>query len=175
MELSHLTVRQYRNSVADIVSSFRTPVKLDDKQGLRGEYYNSRGFQGNKRAIDRVDAEVKFDFHTEGPKSEKELKEPFDPHQFSIRWEGSVLTPETGLYEFVVRTDHALRLWVNDPKTPAIDAWVKSGSDTEFRKRACFCSPAGCIRSSWNSRRRSRAWTTRTRRRSRHPSPRSSH
>src|SRR5262249_35995550 len=34
---------------------------------------------------------------------------------------------------FIVRTDHATRLWVNDPKRPLIDAWVKSGNDTEFR------------------------------------------
>jgi mono/diheme cytochrome c family protein len=133
VDLTHLTVRQYRNSIADIIGSFRGPAQFDNKQGLHGEYYNSRGFQGNKKLIDRTDSEVKFDFKTAGPESEKELKEKFDPHQFSIRWEGSVLAPETGLYEFVVRTDHALRLWVNDPKKPVIDGWVKSGSDTEFR------------------------------------------
>ncbi len=133
IDLTHLTVKQYRNAVADVVGSFRQSAKLDDKHGLHGEYYNSRGFQGNKRLINRTDAAVNFDFHTEGPQSENELKESFDPHQFSIRWEGSVLAPETGLYEFVVRTDHALRLWVNDPKKPVIDGWVKSGSDTEFR------------------------------------------
>ena len=133
VELSRLTVKQYRNAVADIVASFRTPVKLDDKQGLHGEYYNSRNFQGNKKAIDRTDAEVKFNFGTNAPESEKELKEKFDSHQFCIRWEGSVLAPETGMYEFVVRTDHALRLWVNNNKTPAIDAWVKSGTDVEYR------------------------------------------
>ena len=30
-----------------------------------------------------------------------------------------------------VRTDHAARLWLNDNKKPLIDAWVKSGTDTE--------------------------------------------
>ena len=44
-----------------------------------------------------------------------------------------MLAPETGEYEFVVRTEHAARLWVNDPDRPLIDAWVKSGNDTEFR------------------------------------------
>ena len=55
-------------------------------------------------------------------------------HRFAIRWEGSVLAPETGDYEFIVRTEHAARLWVNDLKKPLIDAWVKSGNDTEFRE-----------------------------------------
>src|SRR5581483_5320 len=74
-----------------------------------------------------------FDFGTAGPDLPEDAKEKFDPHQFSIRWEGSVLAPETGSYEFVVRTEHAVRLWVNDNKKALIDAWVKSGSDTEYR------------------------------------------
>src|SRR5262249_23574391 len=51
----------------------------------------------------------------------------------SIRWEGSVLAPDTGEYEFIVRTEHAARLYVNDTQRPLIDAWVKSGNDTEYR------------------------------------------
>jgi hypothetical protein len=132
IEFSHLTVRQYRNAVADLIGGFRQAPKRDDKHGLHGEYFNARGFQGNKRQIDRLDPEVQFDFGTVGPTTEKE-KDKFDPHQFCIRWEGSVLAPETGVYEFIVHSDHAIRLWVNDNRKAAIDAWVKSGSDTEFR------------------------------------------
>ena len=68
------------------------------------------------------------------------------PHQFCIRWEGSVLAPETGMYEFVVRTDHATRLWVNDARKPLIDKWVKSGSDTEYRE-SIFLLAGGPTRS----------------------------
>jgi hypothetical protein len=128
IELSRLTVRQYRNAVTDLVGSFRTPGRWDEKRGLRGEYFNARQFRTNARVIERVDPEVRFDFGTAGPDPEK-----FDADQFSIRWDGSVLAPETGEYEFVVRTDHAARLWVNDTIRPLIDAWVKSGSDTEYR------------------------------------------
>jgi cytochrome c553 len=132
VELSRLTVRQYQNAIADLVGSFRPAPKWDEtKRGLRGEYYNARNFRGNARLIDRLDPEVKFDFGTVGPQVEKGDK--FDPHQFSIRWEGSVLAPETGTYEFVVRTEHATRLWVNENRKPLIDAWVKSGNDTEYR------------------------------------------
>jgi len=130
VELSHLTVGQYRNAIADIIVSFRPTTKIDDKRGLHAEYFSARNFQGNKKLIDRIDPEVKFDFGTAGPEVEK--GEKFDAAQFCARWEGSVLAPETGDYEFVVRTDHAVRLWVNDTKKPLIDAWVKSGSDTEF-------------------------------------------
>lgn len=129
VELARLTVTQYRNAVADLIGGFRpAPPKWDDTRGLRGEYFNSRGFQGNRRVIGRTDPEVKFDFGTAAPGEKFET-----PHQFSIRWEGSVLAPQTGTYEFVVRTDHAARLWVNDRRTPLIDAWVKSGNDAEYR------------------------------------------
>ena len=131
VELSRLTVKQYRNSVADVIGSFRGTPKVEDKQGLHGEYFNARGFQGNKRVIDRTDAEVRFDFGKNGPNPEK--PDSFDPNTFCIRWEGSVWAPDTGVYEFVVRTDHALRLWVNDNRKPVIDAWVKSGDGTEFK------------------------------------------
>jgi cytochrome c553 len=128
VELSRLTVRQYRNAVADLVGSFRPPAQPDDRRGLHAEYYKSRRFRPGDRALERVDPEVNFDFGTESPDNDK-----LAAAEFTIRWEGSVLTPETGDYEFVVRTEHAARLWVNDPVRPLIDAWVKSGNDTEFR------------------------------------------
>src|SRR5262249_9134681 len=34
IELSRMTVRQYRNAVADLVGSFRGPAPVGDKQGL---------------------------------------------------------------------------------------------------------------------------------------------
>jgi mono/diheme cytochrome c family protein len=129
VELSRLTVRQYRHAVADLVGSFRTPGKLEEARGLRGEYINDRSIRSDKRLIERVDPEVRFDFGTAGPDPAQ-----FDANQFSIRWQGAVLAPETGEYEFIVRTDHAARLWVNDENTALIDRWVKSGSDTEFRE-----------------------------------------
>ena len=54
-----------------------------------------------------------------------------EPHEFSIKWEGSLFAPDTGEYEFLVRTDHSTRLWINDLKRPLVDAYVKSGADTE--------------------------------------------
>ena len=127
IELARLTVRQYRNAVTDLVGSFRAPGQADGRQGLRGQYFKTRRFRGRSGDLERVDPEVRFDFGEAGPDPQ------FEPHEFSIRWEGSVLAPETGAYEFLVRTDHAARLWVNDTERPLIDAWVKSGADTEHR------------------------------------------
>ena len=129
VELSRLTVRQYQNAVADLVGTFRSAGKWGTERGLKGEYYKSRR-PGRDRQIERIDPTVHFDFGEASPDPEK----LDDPSSFSIRWEGSVLAPDTGEYEFIVRTEHAARLWVNDQEMPLIDAWVKSGEDTEHRR-----------------------------------------
>jgi mono/diheme cytochrome c family protein len=128
IELSHLTVRQYRSAVADLVGSFRAAVPAGEQRGLRGEYFKGRRFRGGERVLERVDPEVRFDFAQAGPVPASD-----DPYQFSIRWQGSVIAPDTGEYEFIVRTEHAVQLWVNDLREPLIDALVKSTSDTEHR------------------------------------------
>src|SRR3954453_13992401 len=92
VELSRLTVRQYRNAVADLIATFRGPAPKDARRGLHAEYFDSRGFQQNKRVIDRVDPEVTFNFGTRGPDGKT------GEHEFAIRWEGSLVAPETGDY-----------------------------------------------------------------------------
>lgn len=128
IELSRLTVRQYQNSVADLIGSFRQPMRWPDERGLRAEYFKTRRLRGNERVIERTDAEVNFNFEDKSPDAEK-----IEPHEFAIRWEGSLLAPETGTYDIVVKTEHAMKLWVNDLREPLIDAIVKSGNDTEYR------------------------------------------
>jgi mono/diheme cytochrome c family protein len=126
--LSRLTVRQFRNAVTDLIGSFRPAASYGTERGLHGEYYKDRRFEANERLLERQDAQVQFDFGTDGP-----IPQKFDPHHFSIRWEGSVLAPDTGEYEFIVHTEHAVRLWVDGGRQPLIDAWVKSGNETEYR------------------------------------------
>ena len=131
IELARLTVRQYRNALADLVGSFRWDPERSEERGLQAEYYDGRRFRGKNRVIERVDPEVRFDFGTESPDPDNEDFE--NPNLFAIRWEGSVLPAESGDFEFIVRTEHALRLWVNDSETPLIDGWVQSGDMTEHR------------------------------------------
>ncbi|OAI46396.1 hypothetical protein AYO44_02200 [Planctomycetaceae bacterium SCGC AG-212-F19] len=128
IELARLTVRQYRNAVADLIGGFRIVAKPGEEHGLKAEYYKNRRFGNGDRVLERIDPEVRFDFGTETPVPEKT-----EPHQFSIRWRGAVLAPETGIYELIIRTEHAARLWLNDLNRPLIDAWVKSGNDTEYK------------------------------------------
>ncbi len=128
VELSRLTVRQYRQAVADLVQSFRWTPRWEEQRGLKGEYFNGRS-PGQKKAHERIDPVVNFAWGKETPVAGKVT----DPYVFAAAWTGSFLAPTTGLYEFVVRTEHATRLHVNDMRRPLVDAWVKSGNDTEFR------------------------------------------
>jgi mono/diheme cytochrome c family protein len=130
VELSRLTVRQYRNAVADLIGSFRGGESPTDQRGLKAEYFKSRRMRGQNRALERIDPEVRFDFGTETP----DYEHFGEPAEFAIRWDGSVFAPETGDYEFIARTDHAVRVWVNNERQPLIDAFVKSGNDTEYRQ-----------------------------------------
>src|SRR5437773_1271356 len=109
VELSRLTVRQYQNAVSDLVGSFRKPAEVDQRQGLKAEYYKGRRIRPDDKVEDRLDEQVNFDFGTESPVPGKT-----EDYEFSARWEGSVFAPETGDYDFIVRTEHAIRLWIND-------------------------------------------------------------
>jgi mono/diheme cytochrome c family protein len=158
IELSRLTVRQYKNALADLIGSFRGEPGWDDQRGLKGEYSRAArrrrgGGAGGNDSFNRVDPEVRFHFGEHSPlpaqDAVKEQSRHYIPvpalpvpvslfrqfsQEFRVNWQGSVLAPETGEYEFVVRSENAVRLWVNDKDKPLIDVSVKSGSDTEYRE-----------------------------------------
>lgn len=128
IELSRLTVRQYRHTIADLVGSFRGETKWGDERGLQGEYFKSNRYRKEEREIDRLDGEVKFDFGENSP------AENLPAEEFAIRWQGSLLAPESGEYEFILNVQNGVRLWVNDLNKPLIDGWVKSGTNIELRE-----------------------------------------
>jgi hypothetical protein len=123
IELARLTVRQYRNSIADLIGSFRGSESWTGDRGLKAEYFKNRRMRNEDRVIERVDPVVKFDFGEGSPEKDK-----IETAEFSIRWQGSVLAPESGDYEFILQTDNGARLWVNDNDRPLVDGGVKSGS-----------------------------------------------
>src|SRR5262249_55901952 len=120
---------QYQNAVTDLIGSFQEPFKWGTERGLHAEYFQKRNpWDAGDAVVDRTDPQVEFDFGTDSPSPGK-LK----PEEFSGRWSGSVLAPDTGEYEFIVRTQHSCRLYVNDALHPLVDDWVKSGNDIEHR------------------------------------------
>lgn len=102
LELTRLTVQQYRNAIADLGVEFRWRQAIDAERGLNAEYFAGRGLRRDKRVLQRQDAVVDFQFGAFSPDGEK-----IEEEAFAISWDGSVLARESGWYEFVVRTENA--------------------------------------------------------------------
>ena len=135
IDLSRLTVTQYRNAIADLGVTFRWSQRAGQERGLTGEYFADRRHRRDRQVFRRLDPTVDFDFREFSPDGEKIGEE-----EFAISWEGSIIPPESGWYEFILRTENGARLYLNDRESPLIDVWVRSGSDTEFRARRFLLS-----------------------------------
>ena len=133
IELAHLTVRQYRESIADLLASLRNATSTTETGGLAGTYRERPERDPKKPDQNRpevtfkqqVDPVIDFDFGDKAPE-----KGSFAA-QFAINWTGSVHVPDTGEYEFRVTTPNGVRLYVNMPeggseKNALIDIWVSS-------------------------------------------------
>ena len=128
VELSHLTVRQYENAVTDLIESFSGEWYWTEDRGLAAEYYKERKQRKEARIIERTDPQVDFQFGSGSP--DKQIGN----EEFSIQWEGSLLPPETGLYELIVETENGARLFLNEGQQPFIDISVRSGDQREYHE-----------------------------------------
>lgn len=61
------------------------------ENGLKGEYFNNQEFRG-KPAVSRIDPAVDFNWWDEAP------LDSLDDDNFSVRWTGHLIPPETGDY-----------------------------------------------------------------------------
>ena len=149
-ELARLTNEQYRTSVTDLIALFRPGAeRVGEERGLKTRYTGKTPYvgelppvekDGKKRqeqekrervAFDRIDERIDFSFGSASPDSKRMRSE-----EFRVRWEGALLAPETGTYEFVIRTENGARLWVNDRKTAFIDEWVSQGAKVRESKKS---------------------------------------
>jgi cytochrome c553 len=126
---SRLTVPQFRNSVADLFSN--PQAVWSSERGLSARY--SSGKDKKKEDFQRKDNQVRFDFGEASPQAEV-----LPADNFSIKWEGSIIAEENGVYIFVIRTQNGARLSVNNWREPIIDAWVSSGPDVREEKGSIF-------------------------------------
>lgn len=132
--LSRLTVAQYQNSVMDLLGRFRPANdKLkEDKRGLKGTYAVVKGM-GREKAFERIDAQVAYDYGHSTPDPEK-----LSGEGFAVTWRGSILAPETGHYEFIVKSQNGIRLMLNDHKEAFIDSMIATGKDVREDKKSIY-------------------------------------
>jgi hypothetical protein len=133
IELAHLTVRQYRETIADLLASLRNATATTESGGLAGTYRERP--ERDPKMPDRNRPEVTFKQHLDPvidfDFGEKAPEKGTFAAQFAINWSGSVLVPDTGEYEFRVTSPNGVRLYVNAPdngseKNALIDIWVSS-------------------------------------------------
>lgn len=167
-----LTNRQFRESVADLIGSFTPASTPGEGTGLRARYFDSDGMNKRSRQkVERQDRAVDFDFGELSPTDDPTAVlppefigppapppaangEPMKRDQFSIEWQGSLLAPETGWYEFRIRTRNGVRLYLNADlaegdnnrrddsaakrATATIDGWVTTGQDIRDESARIF-------------------------------------
>jgi len=100
----------------------RTP---EGEQGLKGEYFANRNLEGEPVLV-RVDKEILFDWGLGSP----DPKVP--PDNFSVRWTGKLIPPETRVYEIYARTDDGVRVWIDGKLI--IDSWHDRAATTDVAR-----------------------------------------
>ena len=147
---ARLTNRQFQESVADLIGGFTGPPPAPGEgRGLQAKYFQSKGMnKKNKQVLEREDRSLAFDFGEASP------AEGITPDQFSIAWEGSLLAPATGWYEFRLSTPNGARFYLNGQseegdgnhrddssrkrQEPLIDSWVSSGAEVRVVSARLF-------------------------------------
>ncbi|WP_367872029.1 DUF1592 domain-containing protein [Luteolibacter sp. Populi] len=149
LAVARLTNRQYRESIADLLGSFGKTTVPGEGKGLKAQYFQSDGMNKKaKKVTDREDQRLEFDF-AEGPPVEG-----ISADQFSIAWDGSLIAPATGWYEFRLSTPNGARVYVNGERqegdgnfrddsgakrqTALIDEWVSSGAEVRVKTERIF-------------------------------------
>lgn len=140
-ELSHLTVRQHRESISSIIQAFNHELWVTDKKrGLSTTYYAASNRKKSRKLKEEVTATIDFpekvpyfrkDRKYEGVKKQKLENEI--GIGFSAYWLGGLLAPESGSYEIIVKSRNGFKLFVNDTTHPLIDQWVRSSDDLVHR------------------------------------------
>ncbi len=152
-DLSRLTVEQYQNSVADLIGHFqggfdrpfgkthglkarysgRFPVIVGPILKPRGDAERAERNKKERTSYEQTDKVISFHWNAESPDANR-----LRPDDFTTRWDGSIFAPETGMYEFIVKTENGVRLFVNNAREPLIDAWVTPGPTVREEKKSIF-------------------------------------
>ena len=149
LAVARLTNRQYRETIADLLGSFGKTTVPGEGSGLKAQYFQSDGMNKKARKVlDREDTRLEFDFAEGSP------AEGITADQFSIAWDGSLIAPATGWYEFRLSTPNGARVYVNGERqegdgnfrddsgakrqTALIDSWVSSGPEVRVDSARIF-------------------------------------
>jgi len=94
-------------SVVAIPSEYLIPAGSPGENGLKGEYFNNMDLSGSP-ALVRTDSQVDFIWGEGSPDP------AISTDEFSVRWTGKLVPPETKTYELAVTTDDGARFYLDD-------------------------------------------------------------
>lgn len=119
---SRLTADQYRRSVSDLMSicNGRAQTWKESERGLQRVIAQGEWNKDRKEVEKKLDGRLVWDWPDGKPLPE------VDHERWQIRWSGTILAPSTGLYEFTLDSTINTKFFVNDERTPLIDAGVVS-------------------------------------------------
>jgi hypothetical protein len=150
VDLTRLTVGQFRTSVMDVFGYFRGGNDKDwgSERGLRAYFRGPPPLTDEEREKMKPNSEPRKHTITLDEqripaldlawKDESPAPDKIAPEEFNTRYEGSIIAPETGTYEFIVRSENGFRLWINDRSIALIDAWVTSGPEVREERASLF-------------------------------------
>ncbi|HEX7312476.1 MAG TPA: glycoside hydrolase family 3 C-terminal domain-containing protein [Pyrinomonadaceae bacterium] len=93
-------------------------------RGLKAEYFDNKDLQGTPVAT-RTDEQLNFDWFTDAPVP------GINTDNFSARWTGYFVAPASGTYQFGVRADDGIRVFLDE--RPIVDSWRDSSTRTLTR------------------------------------------
>lgn len=125
VELTHLTVDQFRQSVLDLMTPFTgQPERWKEERGLKRKIAQGNWGKDRKELETKVDSLLAFDWGDKPPIPE------IDNERWEVRWDGSIQAPVTGWYEFYLDSTIRSNLRINYSDDPLIDASVVSFEST---------------------------------------------
>lgn len=90
---------------------------------LQASYFNNATLSGSPVAV-QYESSINYNWGTSAP-----IVKGIQADNFSVRWNGSFTAPKTGIYQFIVKADDGVRLWINN--SLIINQW-KDQSATSY-------------------------------------------
>ena len=117
--------------IAEATKSLKKAIELQ-KQKERQEV-EEKEKKRKRTQFERLEAKVAFHFNQDSPDSSKLISS-----EFNNRWDGCIIASETGIYEFMIKTENGVRLFINDDEEPLIDGWVSNGPEVREEKKSTY-------------------------------------
>lgn len=92
-------------------------LRTDTASGLKAEYFDNLNFSGSP-VVSRIDKKIDFMWTLYTP--DRKLAKD----QYSVRWTGDLIAPQTGAFKIGLEGNDGFRLFVNDKLM--IDQWEKT-------------------------------------------------